>query len=104
MVCNMTDVASKNAVLICRTKQDKCSNCPGFKLRSNCVEVCTKVNVKASSARQIFVSAGVCTFKALLKNVMFKFMLRLDESEKSIIMAKGTLAEMPVLRFLFLSI
>lgn len=50
----------------------------------------------------MLVSAGVCAFKALFKNLMLKFMLCLDEFEKkSIIMAKGAPAQMPMLRFVF---
>ena len=37
------------------------------------------------SASQLFVSLGIPTFKALLRNLMYSFMCRLDESLNSVI-------------------
>lgn len=42
---------------------------------------------RGGSASQMFVSVGVTTLKALLRNLMFKFMQRLDESTNSIMVA-----------------
>lgn len=42
---------------------------------------------RGGSASQMFVSVGVSTLKALLRNLMFKFMRRLDESTNSIMVA-----------------
>jgi len=39
-----------------------------------------------TSAREIFVAAGVNTFKAVLRNLMFKFICRVDDSKNEIIM------------------
>ena len=40
---------------------------------------------RGGSASQMFVTAGVSTFHALLRNLMFKFMKRLEESRNGII-------------------
>ena len=161
--------ASKSAVLICRTKQDKRLNFPAFQLSGNILDVCrrikylghfindqlnddddvyrqccklyaqantiarkfsfcsTEVKValfkayctplycaqlwssykkssmqrlrvayndamrillkipRGGSASQMFVTSGVSTFHALLRNLMFKFMKRLEESRNGII-------------------
>ena len=42
---------------------------------------------RGGSASEMFVTAGVRTFKALLRNLMFKFMKRLDVSTNGIIVA-----------------
>jgi len=39
-----------------------------------------------TSANEMFVAAGVKTFKAVLRNLMYKFICRVDDSENEIIM------------------
>ena len=52
---------------------------------NDCLRILLK-KPRCSSASKLFVDSGLSTLQALLRNLMFKFMSRLDESQNCIIM------------------
>ena len=64
-------------------KKQACINCK-LLIMTACVS-CWK-EPRWSSASELFCSVGVYTFHALLRNLMYKFMCRLNDSMNSVIM------------------